>query len=216
MRKGFWVAILLFSTAAWGEGLEGKCDIAFHGTSTFVSFDGTASCEPFILDINPQRAQAKLAAPGEIIVPVDGMTTGLGMRDKDMREMLDSASYPQIRGSIAPFDPRAKASSLARAEVDKLVFDLTIRGETRPVVAEVTRFEESAEAVDLDFAFEVSLKDFDIKPPRVFLFVKVGDKVTVKVRMTLLKGGVDFWFRGAVSPVKAPGEEGVGAPSAVN
>ncbi len=182
------LSALLLATPVWSATLQGDCDIRFHGTSTFVNFDGSGSCTPFVVEVNNDLSRAEVLPEGEVLVPIDGMTTGIGARDRDMRKMFDSATWPMVRGRIGAIDARKLLTQMtAQGSEARLGLDLILRDASRPVSARVTRFVDTEEEIRLDFAFEVSLKDFGIKPPRVFLLVKVGNLVDVEVSAVFKK-----------------------------
>ncbi len=185
------LSALLLAAPAWSATLQGDCAIRFHGTSTFVNFDGSGSCTPFVVEVNNDLSRAEVLPGGEVQVPIDGMTTGIGARDRDMRKMFNSATWPLVRGRIGAIDARKLLAQMTTSGSEaRLHFDLILRETSRPVTARVTRFVETEEGIVLDFVFDVSLKAFGIKPPRVFLLVKVGNLVGVEVSAVFKKPAV--------------------------
>ncbi len=182
------ISALLLAAPAWSATLQGHCDIRFHGTSTFLNFDGSGTCSPFKVEVNDDLSRVEVLPAGEVRVPIAGMTTGIGRRDRDMRTMFDSAAWPLVRGHLGAIDARQLLAEMKAPGAEAtLRFELTLRETTRPVSARLTRVVETGEEIRVDFTFDVSLKDFGLEAPRVFLLVKVGNRVGVEVSTVLRK-----------------------------
>lgn len=161
----------LAAAALWGT-----CRIEFHGTSTLHDFDG--SVPPRRFDLHPLPRGGGWSA--DVVVPVAEMDTGNGRRDANLREMLDSARYPEIRATFAAIDP-TNARPARGDGPGTLPFVLTIRDVSRPLVGQVAHWVESAEEVSFDVRFDVSLAEFGLAAPSVLGLVRVGDRVELLV-----------------------------------
>jgi polyisoprenoid-binding protein YceI len=171
---GLFIAFSLAAAAAPAQSatLAGKAAISFTGSSTLHDFDGKV--DPVVF--TPDDASGQWSALVE--VPVASMKTGNGWRDENMRGMLQADRYPSIRAVFAGIETDALRSQ------PTLTFALTIRDATHPVTAVLRHWVESAEHLEFDAEFSVSLKEYGLEAPRA-LFVRVDDKVTVTVHVTL-------------------------------
>lgn len=168
--------------------LSGTCDVRFEATSTLHDFAGTARCRPFTAAVAAGAAGRRTVPVVEAEVPVDGMDTRNGARDRQMRTMFDGARYPTIRATVRGIDPERLRRELRGAPGGRVVVELVlrIRDVERPVRAVARRLSESAGAADFELEFPVSLKEFGLSPPTVLGFIRVGDRVlvTATVRVT--------------------------------
>lgn len=185
---GIAAAILLMVAAPGSSGeIRGECDLRFLGTSTLHDFTGTVRCLPFSAGL-VKDASGKMSIPVvEVEVPVEGMDTGNRDRDAQMRDMFRSDRFPRIRGTVRDIDVDGIRRSLGNggkgnAAID---LDLRIRDVERKIPAAVTNLREEDGLVRFDLEFPVSLKDFGLKAPTVFFFIRVGDRVTAKGNVRL-------------------------------
>jgi polyisoprenoid-binding protein YceI len=154
-------------------GACGSAQVSFTISSTLRDFEGTAGS----VAVTPsQGADGTWSA--DVSVSVAAMKTGNGWRDADMREMLDAAHHPQIRGRFRDVEPEKVRSS------GVLPFVLQIRTVEHPVKATVQNWRQSERAASFDAAFDVSLKSFQLEAPSRF-FLTVGDTVRVTVHVKL-------------------------------
>ena len=115
------------------------------------------------------------------------MDTGNKSRDGQMREMFRSERFPRIYGTAHDVDVERLRMEIGKSREGSAPFDLLlrIRGVERKIRATTGNLKESGERVTFDLEFPVSLMEFDLKAPSVLFFVRVGDKVSVKVTFTL-------------------------------
>lgn len=182
------VVLLLLSAGPAAKALEwnGGCEIRFGGKSTLHDFSGSVRCQPF--DAAATVGDGKTVITRlEIFVLVSEMNTGNATRDRQMREMFDSAAYPRIRTVLTGIDPAALRAALTSAAEAKETLDatLTIRDVSRKIRVGASHLREEGGRITLDVEFPVSLKEFGLDPPSVLGIIRVKDTVTVAARVTL-------------------------------
>ncbi len=161
---------------------QGRCVIAFQGSSTLHDFEGKGVCQPFTVDEN----NGIMSIP-EIQVAVSGMDTDNSTRDKKMLEMFDEKNYPLITGLIGPVNLADILNTLKenRDRVVEVVFDLKIRNTVKSVTAKFINVVETDSNITADLTFAVSLDDYQLKPPSVLGFIRVNDQVNVTATFSL-------------------------------
>jgi len=184
------VAALLFLTlgipAGAGE-IQGTCLLRFLGVSTLHDFSGTVRCRPFSTDLVKRAGGGTVIPVVEVDVPVDGMDTGNGPRDGQMREMFRSDRFPSIHGTARGIEVDRIRRDLQIGGGGMASFDLVlrIRDVERTVRAAVTNLREEGDQVGFDVEFPVLLSEFGLKAPSVLGIIRVRDKVTVRGNVRL-------------------------------
>lgn len=105
------------------------------------------------------------------------LKTGIGKRDKDMRETLETDAYPfaEFYGKLAsPFD----ASSTAVQPV-RVRGAFKIHGVERQIEVAGT-LQKTPQGLRVEAGWELNLKDYDIKPPSL-LVVKVDETQDLRI-----------------------------------
>lgn len=180
------LAAVCAASRAGAVEIRGGCDVTFLGTSTLHDFSGTAGCSPFAAPLVRDGAGHPVIPAVEVEVAVAGMDTRNEKRDRQMRDMFQNALFPLIRGVFHDVDPdRIRQETKKGQGKAPLDFSLRIREIERPVRASVTNLKEEGRKVTFDLTFPVSLKEYDLKPPTVFGFIRVGDRVTVTARVRI-------------------------------
>lgn len=158
---------------AWSAraGWEGTCEAAFAVKATMDSFVGKAESEPV--------AVADGSSEVRVTVPIAGMETGKKKRDAAMRQMFEEDRYPRIEG-LASLDDLRRI-----AENGELPLTLSMHGQTRELIARVSGVEATENRLVFDAAFDVSLKEFGLKPPSIMKLIRVGDVVNVTAHLSL-------------------------------
>ena len=153
-------ALALPMRTGLAELVAGTCDAKFRVNATMHRFTGSASCDPIALQW--QDGKATLDAQVEVVK----MITGNTKRDKEMFHMFNAEAHPYIKGH---------AAGVALKEVkvgDTFPFTLAMSGQSRELTATVTAVENlegGGKAVTT--SFDVSLKDFNLAPPKIMFFV---------------------------------------------
>lgn len=109
------------------------------------------------------------------------LETGIGKRDKDMRQTLETDEYPfaEFFGKlVSPFDPshEAEQTAVVRGE-------FTVHGETRQVEIEGV-LQLTPEGLRVASEWQLNLKDYDIEPPSL-LIMKVDEVQQIRIEAVL-------------------------------
>jgi hypothetical protein len=148
--------------------------IRFYGTSTLHDFGGTLPAQPFqlILSNNTWTAEADVRS--------GLMATAEAKRDRNMHAMMDTNDYPLLRGKVsaAPIPGPAGTNSVLRLKIRSQEADHPVR---------VTQWQETDSDIHFHAAWELSLKQYGLKPPSVLGFIRVGDKVRLDADVTVHK-----------------------------
>jgi hypothetical protein len=150
--------------------LPARADIRFYGTSTLHDFAGVAPAQPFVL----VEASNTWSARGAVVI--GGMNTGHDGRDKAMMRMFGTNDFPQLHGEVksAPLPPAGTNFTLA----------FCVRDQTNNLTARISNWTEDAGVIRFHAEWEVSLKQYGLKPPSVLGLVRVGDCVRVEADVT--------------------------------
>lgn len=167
----FFVAILALSTAAHAKlSRAGEPSVTFT-TSGPGGLKIAGTTKALILT---DDAQALV-----ITVPLGDLATGIGLRDKHMREKyLQIASYPNASLRVARADLKLPASG-AKAEGDAPGI-MTIHGQNHAVTVHYAVKHDGA-SYGVSGAVHVNMKDYGIDVPS-YLGVTVKPDVDIAVR----------------------------------
>lgn len=105
------------------------------------------------------------------------LDTGIGKRDKDMRETLETDDYPfaEFYGTLET----QLDAGIPRAQPVTVVGDFTIHGVTRRIEIDGT-ITPSDEGLRVEAEWELNLNDYDIKPPSL-LIIKVDEVQQIRI-----------------------------------
>lgn len=183
----FACALLLLPYGPAFASVHGSITVSFEGTSTLHSFTGTLPAVTFDARATPVSPGEKQTWDADVEVPVATMTTDNDRRDRNMREMFEADRFPHIKAAIRGIDPDQLRLNGAGGDAARrsLLFDLTIRNVTYPLVARVSNWQEGADHASFDVDFDLSLKRFDLKAPTALLFIRVGDRVAVHAAVSI-------------------------------
>jgi len=189
------------------QGVKGRCEIQFSGSSTFHGFSGEVRSRPFELEPQLDTSSGHARWSGAVEVAVAEMDTGIERRDRKMREMFDAERFPLIVADFSNVGDAALARARSGGEFD-LDFNLTIRDAKRPVTAKASHWTEQGLGASFDVAFELSLKSFGLEVPPVLGLLRVDDVVTLSAHVTLdeLPGPL----REPAAPERLPGSPASG------
>ena len=180
------VLLLLPATLVSAATLSGTCTVKFFVDSTLHKVEGQGACEPFTWTTQTTDGGREVIRAAVVRVPVTGLDTDNGSRNKNMYAMFEAGQYPQIKGRFGELDPAALLQQLGSGNTaEPLPFDLTIRSITRPVEATISSFKQTPGQVDMVAEFPLSLQDFELKPPSVLGIIRVADQLRVRVEVTL-------------------------------
>jgi hypothetical protein len=94
--------------------------------------------------------------------------------------MLAASTHLQITGEMGP-------SPLPPPAGTNLTLALRIRNQQHELPVRITGWSETAEEIQFHAAWEVSLKQYGLKPPSVIGMVRVGDRVQIDAQITARK-----------------------------
>jgi polyisoprenoid-binding protein YceI len=153
--------------------VRGVASSRFTGSSTLHDFSGTAAPAGFTVEPGSDGSWSAV-----VDVPVDSLTTDNDTRDRRMRQMFQATEHPMLRGEFGHIVPEEVRTS------SRLPFRLTIAGVSRDITSSVRDWRESENRLDFVADFDISLSDFGLEAPRVFVVV-VADAVHVTTEVSL-------------------------------
>ena len=163
--------------------------------SVTLSIDGTSTMHDYTLStttvtMNSTSALAdieSLLQPGalqtlELQIPVDSFTSERDGLKKEMLKALRADKHPDITFKLGTYSVEPLAGGGINV---KSAGTLTVAGVERPIelLLDVT---QNASGLQIRGNRDLSMKDFGIKPPTMFMgMLKTNDKVTVKFDLQL-------------------------------
>lgn len=171
------LAVQFFPAAAQTTGPHrwpAEAIIRFNGTSTLHDFGGVLAAQPFVFTMisNTWSAEADVLAAQ--------MNTASEGRDRNMHKMFDTNSYPRLHGSVSN-------APVPVAGGTNITLGFQIRNQKLELPVRVENWTETAERIEFHAGWEVSLKQYGLKPPSVLGVIRVGDKVRVEADVSVDK-----------------------------
>ena len=185
-----WIACAVVMLSAWPAlGAEWHVDPEAEGnrvqfTSEVVSFDlsgATDQVDGFIY----WEGDSLFARASQVHVEVDlnSLDTGIGKRDRHMRELLNTRTFPKavFHGVVAAHAAVDTSITLYRVSVKGTMSlngvdqELTVPGTLRV----------DADRWYAESAFTIRLADYQIKAPSLAAFVKVSEEVEITVSFAM-------------------------------
>lgn len=156
------------------QRLPATAAIRFAATSTLHDFGGSLPSRPFTLVLS----NGTWSADADVLTGL--MNTAHEKRDRKMHEMFATNSFPKMHGTVtaAPIPGAAGTNATLR---------LIIRDKTNDLTARIDGWIEDASAIKFHAAWELSLKDYALKPPSVLGVIKVGDRIQLEADVTASK-----------------------------
>jgi polyisoprenoid-binding protein YceI len=152
--------------------------LSFTGHSTVGDFVGTTTAVSGGVTGNAELADAR----GWVEATVATLSTGNGLRDRDLRATMDVAKYPTMRFELAGVtveSPAAPSDTVTAA----LRGSLTIHGVTRDVAIPATLI-AAADTIDVSGTFPVDLADYKVGGlTRLFGTLRVRRNIDVRFRV---------------------------------
>lgn len=129
-------------------------------------------------EIQLKSADERIALSGELRVDLDTLGTGIGLRDRHMKEKyLETNSYKlaklRIKDALLPANFRSSGSEVT------VPASLELHGIEKPVTVTIT-FATDKERVNAKSKFKIKLSDFAVPVPS-FSGITVADEVEVAV-----------------------------------
>jgi polyisoprenoid-binding protein YceI len=137
------------------RGLEGWVEVATHA-------DGS-------LD-------TAVPVTGRLELPVDRLSSGNQLYDRELKRRIDARRYPVIEGEITA------VTATADPTVYLVAGDLTFHGKTRHFEHEMTIAVRNDTDIELTGSYVFDIREFGMKPPSM-LMLKVYPEVAVRVEL---------------------------------
>lgn len=167
-----WTVTSVVSASA-GLSTAGESTVKFEAQGPAgMKINGTSG------GVSATEADGKI----KIVAPTTGFQTGIGLRDKHLREYLESDKMPE---AVLVVDRTKITLPADAATTGSVTADLTLHGVTRPTKVGY-RIVKSPSGYQVHGSIDVSINDFKIKKP-CYLGVCVGDQVKI---------GADFAVHG--------------------
>jgi polyisoprenoid-binding protein YceI len=148
--------------------------LSFTGHSTLGDFVGTTTAVSGGVTGNAELANAR----GWVEAPITTLSTGNGLRDRDLRAAMDVAKYPTMRFELAGVTVGSPAAS--DTVTGALRGALTIHGVTRDVTIPATLI-AAADTIDVSGKFPVDLADYKVDGlTRLFGALRVRRNIEVR------------------------------------
>ena len=151
--------------------------LSFTGHSTVGDFVGTTTAVSGGVTGNAELANAR----GWVEAPITTLSTGNGLRDRDLRAAMDVAKYPTMRFELAGVTVGSPAAS--DTVTGALHGALTIRGVTRDVAIFATLI-AAGDTIDVSGVFPVDLADYKVEGlTKLFGALRVRRNIEVRFRV---------------------------------
>ena len=148
--------------------------LSFTAHSTVGDFVGTTAAVTGGVTGNAELANAR----GWVEATVTTLSTGNGLRDRDLRATMDVANYPTMRFELVGVTVGSPAAS--DTVTGALRGALTIHGVTRDVAILATLI-PAGDTIDVSGAFPVDLADYKVGGlTRLFGTLRVQRKIDVR------------------------------------
>jgi polyisoprenoid-binding protein YceI len=144
----------------------------------------TAGLEGF-LDVEVHdggRLDLTVAPKGQLSLPVQRLSSGNPLEDRELRRRIDARRFPTIDGRLTEM---SQAASDGRYLVRG---DVTFRGVTNPYEDEMSVDQLDDNTLRLEGESTFDIRDFGMEPPRI-LMLRVHPQVSVKVAIEARKEG---------------------------
>jgi polyisoprenoid-binding protein YceI len=128
--------------------------------------------------------RVNLTAPvaGRVELPVERLSSGNPLYDREMKRRVDARRFPVISGELTSM------SESGRDGLYRMEGDVTFKGATRRVADEMAVSAPGEGVVHLEGEHVFDVRDFGMEPPKI-LMLKVDPEVTVKVRIAARREG---------------------------
>jgi polyisoprenoid-binding protein YceI len=151
--------------------------LSFTGHSTVGDFVGTTTAVSGGVTGSPELANAR----GWVEARIATLSTGNGLRDRDLRATMEVAKYPTMRFELAGVTVESPAAS--DTVTGALRGALTIHGVTRDVAIPATLI-AAADMIDVSGVFPVDLADYKIGGlTRLFGTLRVRRNIEVRFHL---------------------------------
>jgi polyisoprenoid-binding protein YceI len=149
----------------------------FHAEDTYDSFDGKTSDVTGAIVADPANPSASSV---NIVINVDSLDTGVGLRNKEMRERyLETNKFGTATFKSASVTAPPSIAPNAPIEIN-VTGDMTVHGVTKRMTIPVRVVLIPDGRIHASSSFKIHMPDFGIKVPHSIL-VTVNDDVPVRL-----------------------------------
>ena len=161
---------------------EGAIALSGYGDRSSVT---VLARGPAGLRIEGKGSEVSVAEDGAALtftVPLAPLDTGMGLRDLQMREILEAEKYPAAVLRVA----RTSLSFPREHQVTEETVDgeLTLHGQSRPVKVHYRAELAGSDITRVSGSLQLDIRDFDIKAPS-YLGMTVAPKIEVRVELSV-------------------------------
>jgi polyisoprenoid-binding protein YceI len=147
---------------------DGKSTLhAVHGTASQLTGSITAAIEDGALALEPSPEM-------HVEFPVERLSSGNGLQDKETWKLLDSKRNPKIAADLRHLTSTGNGAYRATG-------DITMSGRKKTYEGDLT-IKATSDRIAVDGALIIDIRDFGLQPPRL-LMVSVEPQVTVKLHL---------------------------------
>ncbi len=118
---------------------------------------------------------------GRLELPVDRLTSGNPLYDREMKRRIDARRHRTIGGELTAMKPAAESGRYLVGGV------VTFRGVTRHFEDEMSLSVLDENGIGLEGSHVFDIRDFDMEPPKIMM-LKVYPDVAVSVKIVALAG----------------------------
>lgn len=176
------ILLLLFSAMAsageWHVDKNAQNEVRFTSEVVVLTFDGVTDQIDGYLYWEGEKMFEKNSQL-QFDVDLNTVETGIGKRDRDMRDVLATDKWPvtTFKGTISEYSKIDSSVTAYRVTSKGTIFIHGVERELE-VPAIVAR---EGDQMHVTARFMVLLKDFDIEAPSLAAFVKVSQEIHLKV-----------------------------------
>lgn len=174
LYTGLLLALASGQAEEWHVDTSAKNLVKFTSEVVVLSFDGvTDKIDGYLYWEGDSLFQKNTQMHFE--VDINSIETGIGKRDRDMRDVLETEKWPvtYFDGTISDFTKIDSSVTAYRVTAKGTIF---IHGETKEIeVPGTIAFEQDKMHVKANFM--VLLKNFNIEAPTLAAFVKVSQEI---------------------------------------
>jgi polyisoprenoid-binding protein YceI len=126
------------------------------------------------------RVDLQRPARAKLSFPVDQLSSGNGLEDRELKRRIDARRFPSIDGMLEDLRETGRDGHyLARG-------DLTFRGVTNSYEEELTIEQVDERTLRLVGVHTFDIREFGMDPPKIMMF-RVEPTVTVRVEIVAVK-----------------------------
>jgi len=150
------------------EGRSSLHPVKAKSTSLRGYIDAQWNGEKLVLDPAPRM---------HLEIPIESLSSGNGLEDRQMRQLVGSRSFPNIVAELT------KVSALnGTSGAYAVTGAISLRGSTKTADGVIT-LKRDGDRLVIDGEKSVDMRDFDIQPPRILMLQVYPE---LKIRMHLV------------------------------